>query len=262
MKLFRPPFKYLFILGHMRSGSSLLVHLLNSNPSVAGFGEAIVKYHSRADLDTLVLKVADFFKESRLPQQYIMDKLLQDELLIDRSLLNDADIYSLFLVRKPEEALPSILDIYENKYPKVAPALAGGEKEATDYYVNRLATMANYAQQINSRQKAFMMTYDDLINRTPDVFTNMQEWLAVPDPFTEAYKTHEATGRLVTGDWTETIKAGRIVRDEKHKYKPVSAESMQRAQEAYDTCCAALRRTCGSADVSSKMQVGDPVKAG
>jgi hypothetical protein len=247
VKMLRPPFKYLFILGHMRSGSTLLVHILNSNPDIAGYGESIVKYQSRADLDALVLKVAQFFKKERLPQQFIMDKLMQDELLPNRTLLHEPDIYSLFLLRQPEEALPSILDIYENKFPEIAPALAGGEREAVNYYIQRLDTMESYARQIDSREKAFMLTYDDLKDRTQDVFDNMQDWLGVKQPFSEAYETHHATGQLVTGDWTETIKTGRIVRNEKHEYKPVSAESMARARKAYDSCCSSLRRYCRSA---------------
>ena len=31
------PYKILFILSHMRSGSSLLTHILNSNPEIIGY---------------------------------------------------------------------------------------------------------------------------------------------------------------------------------------------------------------------------------
>ena len=248
IKVFRPPFKYLFILGHMRSGSTLLVHILNSNPDIAGFGETILKYESRHDFDNLLVKLAEFFKTKRLPQAFAMDKLLQDGLLLNPDLLNEPDIYSLFLVRKPEKSLPSILDIYENKYPLVAPSLAGGEPEALNYYTERLVTLESYAQLIKSKDKKFFLTYEDLIDRSESVFRGLQDWLGVRQPFSEKYDTHEATGKLVTGDHSETIKTGRIVREEKSKYRDVSAESLSQARESYESCCRALRELCRSVD--------------
>ena len=40
-------YELLFVLGHMRSKSSLLVHLLNSNPEVLGYGETHIGYTGR-----------------------------------------------------------------------------------------------------------------------------------------------------------------------------------------------------------------------
>ncbi len=48
--------KMLFVCGHMRSGSSLLLHILNTNPEVLGFGEMHIKYHSEKDFGRAVFK--------------------------------------------------------------------------------------------------------------------------------------------------------------------------------------------------------------
>ena len=42
--------RYLFVLGHMRSYSSLLCHILGSHPQINGYCETHVKYRSRFDL--------------------------------------------------------------------------------------------------------------------------------------------------------------------------------------------------------------------
>ncbi len=41
---------YLFIMGHPRSGSSLLMHILESNDEIIGFGEYFTKYKDSKSL--------------------------------------------------------------------------------------------------------------------------------------------------------------------------------------------------------------------
>jgi hypothetical protein len=247
LKAGRAPLKYLFILSHMRSGSTLLVHILSSNPDVAGFGETILKYESPADLDRLLLKVADFFEQKRLPQKFVLDKLLQDDLLRDESILQRPDVHTIFLLRRPEKSLPSILNVYANVYPKVAPHLAGGEKEAVDYYNGRLATLARLAKQLNDKERTLFLTHEQTLLDTPAVFAALKDSLKVSQPFTENYKTHEATGKPVTGDFSDTIKKGHIVRDDKHVYADLSVSAMQEAIEAYENCVAELAKYCATA---------------
>jgi len=47
------PYRILLILSHMRSGSSLLTHLLNSNPEIIGYGETHIQYASEQDFKKL-----------------------------------------------------------------------------------------------------------------------------------------------------------------------------------------------------------------
>jgi hypothetical protein len=44
------PRKSLFVLGHMRSYSSLLCHILGSHPQIDGYCETHIKYRTRFDL--------------------------------------------------------------------------------------------------------------------------------------------------------------------------------------------------------------------
>jgi E3 ubiquitin-protein ligase DOA10 len=110
--LLRPtPYKILFILSHMRSGSSLLTHLLVNNPEIRGFGETHINYASAEDFKKLLMKLywqgQDFsqlqdLKKLKMNHQYIHDKVLHNNKFLDQSFLESEQIYSIFLIREPQ----------------------------------------------------------------------------------------------------------------------------------------------------------------
>jgi hypothetical protein len=73
--------EWLFVLGHMRSGSSLLVHLLNSSPEILGYGETHREYTGRRSLFCLHDDVCrEFEKHGEITDpfyRYVMDKIVQ-----------------------------------------------------------------------------------------------------------------------------------------------------------------------------------------
>ncbi len=64
LSAFRPSFKYLFVFAHMRSGSTLLVHLLNSSPEIIGYGETKTVYTDEDSFCNLLSKVSQFFEKT------------------------------------------------------------------------------------------------------------------------------------------------------------------------------------------------------
>ena len=141
-------------------------------------------------------------------------------------------------------SLPSIHSVYAKTYPEVAPHLAGGEAEALRYYQDRLSTLSRYARELNRKDRALFVTYDQLLADTQSVFGVLQGWLGVEHPFTEQYKTHAATGKAVLGDFSDTIKSGQIVRGDKRSYDAVSDGTMQKAILAFDECSGELNQYC------------------
>jgi len=244
LKSLRPPFKYIFILSHMRSGSTLLVHLLSSHAKIAGFGEVGIMYRSPAELDELLLKLSDFYKQGRMSQTFALDKLLQNVLLEDKSILDREDVYPLFLLRDPEQALPSIGHVYTHVYPEAAPHLAGDLHTATDYYQSRLACLADYAKNLRRKEPAAFITHNQLLTETRSVFAFLQNWLKLDTPFSEEYRTHQATGKAGIGDFSDTIKTGKIVRGEKHDYATVPPECILSARTTYNDCARVLTEVC------------------
>ena len=53
LRLYKREYRFVFILGHMRSGSSLLAHILASHRNIARRGEAHISYQTVEDLPRL-----------------------------------------------------------------------------------------------------------------------------------------------------------------------------------------------------------------
>lgn len=237
------PYRVLFVLSHMRSGSSLLTHILNANPDVIGYGESHITYDAEAHLKTLLFKVYSRVIELRRPQdlpnlrmqqQYVMDKLLHDNKLPDESLLQQDQVYSLFLLREPQRSLASILDLKPH----------WTEETAIEYYVSRLNTLEHYAQRIDNPNRAMLLTYEQLLNETKLALETLQTFLQTADEFSENYSVLRTTGLKGVGDPKGNIKAGQIVRQQRQLTVQVSPAIQEQAQTAYEHCFATLSQYC------------------
>src|SRR5262245_15964451 len=107
------PEQFIFILSHMRSGSTLLTHLLVSNPAICGYGETRTRYFSRRSLDILTGKVLYTLGNDLLAtkKQYVLDKLLHDRFIgpAGAKVLSGNDVKIIFLLREPIGTLNSLL---------------------------------------------------------------------------------------------------------------------------------------------------------
>lgn len=242
----RPPFKYLFVFAHMRSGSTLLVHLLNSSPDIIGYGETKTVYDDSDAFCELLSKVSLFFEKKRLTETYVMDKIVQDELFVDTDLLKRSDVHSIFLVRDAIQSLPSITDMYVNVFPKYHENWTGGENEALDYYKTRLNKMLHLAKEKCSGNKPILVTYDDILNRSEEMFSTFQKTLGVQNTFSEQYALHKATGVPVIGDFSETIKSGKIQKEKPQLKRVVSPNLIEDGEYFYQQILQDLKRYCVS----------------
>ena len=165
----KKPCRILLLLGHMRSGSSLLTHILVSNPDVIGYGETHIKYGSDLDFKKLILKVywqsQEFrkfqdLKNLRMNHQYILDKVLHNTKILDETILTSENIYTIFLIREPARSFASMLDHKPHWQ----------EQDALDYYLKRLAKLEAYAKLINNKQRSLILSHQQLIDQTELVF--------------------------------------------------------------------------------------------
>lgn len=230
----RSPYQVLFILSHMRSGSSLLTHLLVTNPDIIGYGETHLNYATESDFKQLLHRVYWTVRGLRMNHTYVLDKLLHDSKLQD-PLLQSSHIRAIFLVREPASTLASLLKLKEH----------WSEAKAVLYYVDRLATLERYAQIINDSQtsntpRSLFFTYQNLLNDTQGVFQILQEFLDVPSSFSETYDLMPLTGFKGVGDSSSNIKAGRILRDREKPTITVSETALKQSWLAFEKCCATL----------------------
>jgi hypothetical protein len=236
--LFRQtPYRFLFILGHMRAASSLLSHLLTSNPEIIGYGETHTQYHTESDLKNLMLKVYwNYYQLQNIPMQhkYILDKVLHNNKIFDSSLLKSKQVYSLFLIREPVRTISSLLDLKPD----------WSESKALKYYTERLAKLEESAKFIDNQQHCLLIKQEQLINNTQAVFSTLQTFLDTKTGFSEQYQVTQTTGMRYIGDQTENIKAGRIIRQKRKLDITLTADTIATSQASYQQCCQTLSDYC------------------
>ncbi len=224
------PYKVIFILGHMRSASSLLVHLLNSNPEIIGYGETHIRYGSEADIKKLLYKVYSHVGSRQMDHAYVLDKLLHNSKLLNDNILQSELVYPIFLIRNPEQTLPSIL--------KIKPKWS--QEKTVDHYRSRLATLQDYVKLIKDKERSLFITYEQLLHQTPEVFRILQEFLRTQHAFSETYQVLQTTGKRGVGDPSEKIKQGVIVRNSPPSEQEVSLDWTKSCREDYERCYAVL----------------------
>lgn len=236
--LFRKqPYRVLFILGHMRAASSLLSHILTSNPEIIGYGETHTQYYSDRDLKKLILKVYRNYyqlKNMTMSHKYILDKVLHNNKFIDDIFLKNQQVYSIFLVRKPRRTIASILDLKSD----------WDENKALNYYIERLAKLEEHAQFINDKNRSLFIQQEQILEDTDKVLQALQSFLDTKIGFSEKYEVQRTTGMRYIGDQTENIKSGRIIRQKRNLNIEVAETTVEKAMESYQQCCQTLSNYC------------------
>jgi hypothetical protein len=233
----------------MRSGSSLLTHILVSNPEIIGFGESHIKYSCELDFKKLMMKVYCQFQEfKKFPEDltkfsmdhtYILDKVLHNQKFLDHSFLLSEQIYTIFLLRKPQRTLASLLDLKPH----------WNQEDAFNYYGDRLLKLQEYAQIINNKKRTLLITHAQILNQTDRVLETLQNFLGTKVAFSEEYNILESTGKRDIGDHRGNIKAGKIIRTPRklNNYE-ISPELIEKGVNLYDECRNKLSKYCQTID--------------
>ncbi|MEO0869785.1 MAG: sulfotransferase [Cyanobacteria bacterium J06642_11] len=239
------PYRFLLLLSHMRSGSSLLTHLLTTNPEVIGYGETHTNYADSQDFKELLRKVywqaQDFrtlqdIQNLRMNHTYVMDKVLHNKKFLDHKFLASEQIYSIFLLREPERSLASIADLKPH----------WNQQDTIDYYAERMAMLVEYARLIQDPQRMLVVSYEQLLENTPKVLTTLQQFLQTQAPFTEEYKVLKTTGMKGVGDSKGKIKAGKIVRSQRQLSQDFEPKIIEHAKQIHRECKTTLTALCQS----------------
>ncbi len=240
----KKPYQFIFILSHMRSGSSLLTHILISNPAIIGFGESHIRYNSIDDLNRLMMRAYYQFQEfSKFPDDldklkmnhtYVLDKILHDQKILNQELINYPNIKVIFLLREPSRTLASLLDLKPH----------WNEQEAYQYYTERSQKLVEYAQQIDDKNRALFITHEQVLNETESTLKTLQNFLETEQPFSEEYEITSTTGKKNVGDYKGNIKAGKIIRKKRELNYDINPELVATSQSNYQDCCEKLEKLC------------------
>lgn len=230
------PGRVVLLLAHMRSGSSLLHHILISHGTVFGRGERNRAYRAPADFDRLFVDVCAH-RRCWLPRgAFACDQLNHGRFVEDETLLRHERVRKVFLVREPRGALASMLHVLGRHY--------GLERDAAvEYYLTRLGELRRYAEQDDDPRRQFCLTYDDLVGpRRGEVLAALGAFLELPRPLEERYRVFDFTGRA--GDPSPRIRAGRVLPGSQAPEPELTTAQRGAVHAAYEACRESLLRRC------------------
>ena len=226
----------LLLLGHMRSGSTLLLHLLLTNPEIAAMGERNVRYASAADLARLALAVRWAGTRPLRRLRYVADQINHNRFTANVELFQNPRVRVLFLLREPQSALASLLELSRTYYEH-----AWSVAKAVDYYVARMQAFVDLGASIETPGRAALMRYETLTAQPVQSLESLRLFLRLNAGFSPSYPLQPFTTER--GDPGPKIKYGKIVPPgAAAPAVDFKAEELRRVREAYEGCRAALAR--------------------
>jgi hypothetical protein len=245
-----PGKEYIFILSHMRAHTSVWAHILGSHPEISGHSEMHQGYSTSLDLLKLRCKVS-MDNSNRLTGRYVLDKLVNDYAL-DRRIITAPNAKVIFLLRRPESALNSIISMGRQ---------FGGADWHTDprkvqeYYVTRLSQLEDIAKMRAEAgaPPAFFCDSQLLLDRTTLVLRELTQWLGLTTELSAHYEIFETTGHAGWGDPSRAIRSAQIVKPSvRCDRSELQAEILTAARAAFDRVSATLRAVCRSPTLESR----------
>lgn len=211
----------------MRSRSSVLSHILGSNPEICGYSELHLFYKNMIMLKKMKEELSSEHILSK--KQYLFDKILHNFDFSDE-IFTATNSKFIFLLRKPESSFKSIINMGY---------LTGVDwykdpKQVVNYYISRLEGLEKLSEK--AKDNYFFLESDDLIENTETTLHNLSNWLMLKQPLNTEYTIFKNTGKPKFGDPSDKIKSGKIIKTEEHKDIVLPQEILQQGQIYYEKC--------------------------
>jgi len=217
----------IFLISHMRGNTSLLSHLLGNHEEIEGYYEMHNGYYSWKSLYRQKLL---YLKEHKLKanSHYFFDKILHNEHEIALTILKQSKV--IIMLRKPEQTIRSIINLYKKNDPEHPYCQA---EKATDYYINRLISIQQQAQQIP--QQYYYLQAENLRIETEGELKNLQKFLSLKSSISIEYASMKNTGKEKFGDSSKNITSGKVQK-KATDYSSISLEKnlADQAQAVYE----------------------------
>lgn len=211
----------ILLLSHMRSYSTLLSHILNSNPAVAGFAERHESYGSTDD----VRKAASGLVAGS-DAIWGCDNVLHNAHKISDEVLRSDDVQLIFSIRNPTATLRSLWRWGGKDKMYREPGVAA------EYYCRRLDQLEEMAESVAGR---FIFVNPQAVVDYPDAaLGELTDALGLATPLSSSYDVDHSTGDPRTGDFSPHIRTGEIQQDRDHPLKAqLSYEDVEKAKDTF-----------------------------
>ncbi len=191
-----PAYRYdrcIFLIGHMRCGSTALANVLCAHPSISGYGESHVRYDGRAAPGVLLLN--QIRRQRWKPTaRFLFDKLLHDDL--DAAVPPEFfSAHAIFLSRGPERSVPSILRLFR----AIGSAEYATEAQAAAYYARRLERMRALFQRFPATRR-IALDCDRLVADPAAELRRLTMFLGLSPDISNAYPPHRTAVARGAGD--------------------------------------------------------------
>jgi hypothetical protein len=243
--------RYLLLLAHFRSYSTLLCHILGSHPQICGYSEAMIPYETAVDLIRLnyeVFRVGNYRDDC----EFVVDKLLLNNFDVSDVVLRLPRVTPVLIIREPDSAIASLVRMRTREYEQGIADWTGGvigrarnAELAAVYHISRLGSLRFMAARLEAMGKrGLFRTAESLLADTAATFRWLERELGLCEPLREEYRLFPNARAVCSGDTSATVRSGRIIRDrDDPEETPISipGDLLDRAREAYDECLAACR---------------------
>ncbi len=228
----------ILVLGHMRSRSTLLCHILGSHPEISGYAETHGSYTGRFSL--LRLNYFVHLSTGRQPlKRYVLDKVLNNGHEVSPSFVQAHSIKCIVSIRSPENTIKSLMALRRNKSELLDPTTAAW---STNYYCSRLVKLVELSRDL---PETTLIEAEKLIQEPETTLRLLESRLGLSSPLSTDYQVFPFTGKPVWGDPGERIRTGSLSSvPSDYGSIEIPPELLERAKETYLDCRQKLMATC------------------
>ena len=235
----RRPAEYIFILSAMRSGSTLLQHLVCQQEDMLSAGETKIEYHGLEDLARLRAHLLEYNdRQADDGTRYrCVEKCVHNGYFPRPLAVATPEIRFIFLLRDPVAAVSSLLERKGWPY-------AESVESAVWYYNDRFTALVSFARLLQRPEDAVYIGYEDFLGGPSRHLRRLSGFLGLDQELTESYPKQKWTARLSLGDVSPNIHSRKIVPNERKELAeiPRDLEAGLRATHAW--AVRSLTRAC------------------
>lgn len=233
--LFDQQRRFLLLVSHMRSYSSLLSHLVAESPEVDGYGELHQSYLSTVDLAKMAVGVQGSYDDP-ISGDILFDKVLHRRYELAPEITQRQDVHVILSVRTPGPTLASLIALGQRD---ASVGWAANPERALQHYERRLSDLVALAPNCRA---AGVLVADEVVRNPASTLAAISRFAELTTSLTTTYQVHPLTGHARFGDSSSAIMAGNIQQaPDQVDLSAVPAEVHAKARVAFNQALTELR---------------------